>query len=116
MENIQDDANAGVNDETSNKVTFTANGIITAVGKLDSEKHDGYKGKCSDHFVYASHKYLVVLSMLINGMIVHGYDADDWLKSVLISISKDVRGTLSHSDNNRGITLCSAASEIPEQC
>ena len=46
--------------------------FFTPVGNLNSQKYDGYKGTYSDHFVYASHKYLVVLSMLMNGMLVHG--------------------------------------------
>ena len=50
--------------------------------------------------------------MLINGMLVHGYNADDLLKSVLVSIPKDVRGTLSDTDNYRGIALCSAICKI----
>ena len=91
---------------------FTPNDIVSAVGNLNSQKCDGFGGTYSDHIMYASHKYLVVLSMLINGMLVHGYNADDLLKSVLVSIPKDVRGTLSDTDNYRGIALCSAIVKI----
>ena len=112
MTKIQDDINACVTDEAFSDVTFTVNDIITAVGNLNSQKYDGYKGTYSDHFVYASHKYLVVLSMLMNGMLVHGYNADDLLKCTLVSIPKDVRGSLSDSDNYRGIALCSAICKI----
>ena len=38
-------------------------------------------------------------SMLMNGVLVHGYNADDLLKSTLVSIPEDVRGILSDSDN-----------------
>ena len=112
MTKIQDDINACVTDEAFSDVTYTVNDIIAAVGNLNSQKYDGYKGTYSDHFVYASHRYLVVLSMLMNGMLVHGYNADDLLKSNLVSISKDVRGSLSNSDNYRGIALCSAICKI----
>ena len=112
MTKIQDEINARVTDEASGDVTFTVNDIITAVGNLNSQKYDGYKSTYSDHFVYASHKYLVVLSMLMNGMLVHGYNADYMLKSTLVSIPKDVRGSLSDSDNYRGIALCSAICKI----
>ena len=44
--------------------------------------------------------------MLINGMLVHGCNADDLLKSTLVSIPKDVRCSLSDSDNYRGIAIC----------
>ena len=109
MTKIQD---ARVTDEAFSDVTFTVNDIITAVGNLNSQKYDGYKGTYSDHFVYASRTYLVVLSMLMNGMLVHGKNADDLLKSTLVSIPKDVRGSLSDSDNYRGIALCSAICKI----
>ena len=44
MTKIQDDINAHVTDEASSDVTFTMNDIITAVGNLNYQKYDGYKG------------------------------------------------------------------------
>ena len=85
--------------------------MVTAVGNLNSQKYDGYSGTYSDHFMYASRKYLV-LSMLINGMLVHGYYTDDLLKSILVSTPKDVKGTLSDTDNYKEIVLCSVICKI----
>ena len=48
----------------------------------------------------------------MNGMLVHGYNADDLLKSILISIPKDVRGSLSDCDNYKGIALCSPICKV----
>ena len=49
----------------------------------------------------ASHEYLIVMSMLIYGMLVHGYNTDDLLKSVLLSTPKDMTGNPPDSDNYR---------------
>ena len=50
--------------------------------------------------------FLVILSILMSSMLVHGYNATDLLSSTSISIPKDVRGDMSRRDKYRGIALC----------
>ena len=55
---------------------------------------------------------MVVLTMLINGMVTHGFSADDQLLVILVNIPKDLRGNFADSDNYRGMALCSSIGEI----
>ena len=50
--------------------------------------------------------------MLINVMLMHGYMPDDMLASVLVSIPKDPRGSLTNSANYRAIALYSSMGKI----
>ena len=59
----------------------------------------------SDHLINGSHRLLVVLSLLFNVMINHGYTPDVLLKYTIVSIPKDHNVSLSNSDNYRGISL-----------
>ena len=86
LNQIRDDMTDHVKCKVPNDVMFTPNSIVIAVGNLSSQKYDGYMSAFYDHFIYASHTYIVVLSMLINGMLVHSYNVDDLLKSILVSI------------------------------
>ena len=47
----------------------------------------------------------ILLSMLFKSMLIHGYNANDLALSSIISIPKDIRSSLSSSDNYRGIYL-----------
>ena len=74
------------------KVTCEGNDFVVTVtevcemtSKLKINKSDGMTGTCSDHFVYAPHRFAVLFTMLINVMLVHGYMPDDMLASVLVS-------------------------------
>ena len=49
--------------------------------------------------------YFSYLSLLFRTMIVHGYNPSDLLLSTIVSIPKDLKGSLSKSDNYRGISL-----------
>ena len=98
--------------EHHHSYTITVENAINAIRNLNTDKSDGIRGTCSNHFIYASHHFYVVLSVLINAMIVHGYSANELLQSVLMSIPKDARGDLLASDNYRGIALCSVIDYI----
>ena len=50
--------------------------------------------------------------MLISVMLMHGYMPDDMLASVLVSIPKDPRGSLTNSANYRAIALYSSMGKI----
>ena len=58
LNQIRDDINNRAKCVVRNDVMFAPNDIVTAVGNLNSQQFDGYSGTYSDHFMYASHKYL----------------------------------------------------------
>ena len=86
--------------------------ICNAITELKHQKSDGLRGTSSDHFIYCSDKFKVLLTIMVNSMFVQGYTPNDLLESVLTSISKNSRGNLCTDDNYRGIALCSAICKI----
>ena len=86
--------------------------ICNAIISLKHEKSDGLRGTASDHFINASHRFKVLISLMVQSMFIHGYTPNGLLESVLISILKDARGDLCSSDNYRGIALCSALCKV----
>ena len=49
-------------------------------------------------------KLLILLSKMFNAMLTHGFNPDDVLLSIIISILKDNRGLVNSSDKCRGIS------------
>ena len=74
--------------------------------------YDGKYSLTSDHVVNSSRRFLVILSILMSSMLVHGYNAADLLSSAIISIPKDSRGDMSRSDNYRGLALCNSICKL----
>ena len=79
--------------------------IRQCVSRLKSVKGDGDIGFRSDHLINGSQRLFIILSLLFNSMLVHGYTPDALLKSTIISIPKDSATSLTRSDNYRGISL-----------
>ena len=79
--------------------------IKQCILRLKSGKDDGDLGFKSDHLINGNHRLHVVLSLLFNVMVNHGYTPDVLLKSTIVSIPKDPKVSLSNSDNYRGISL-----------
>ena len=88
-----------------NAFVLTVTEVCEMTSKLKINKSDGLTGSCSDHFVYAPHRFAVLFTMLIHVMLVHGYMPDDMLASVLVSIPKDPRGSLTNSAKYRAIAF-----------
>ena len=86
--------------------------VICGIKCLNKDKYDGDKGTFSNHFIHAPHKFIVIMTSMINSMIVHGHSPNELLNAILVSIPKDLRGNLNISDNYRGIALCSAITKI----
>lgn len=83
----------------------TPNVIASCISRLKKNKSDGSLGFSSNHIIYGCHKLNVLLSLLFNSMLVHGYFPKELLKSTIISIPKDRSASLANSDNYRGISL-----------
>ena len=79
--------------------------IKQCISRLKSGKDDGDLGFKSDHLITGSHRLHVVLSLIFNVMVNHGYTPDVLLKSTIVSIPKYPKVSLSNSDNYRGISL-----------
>lgn len=86
--------------------------VCEAVMKLKKNKCDSAAGVCSSHFVHMPIRCIVYISLLFSSMLIHGCNANDMLSSVIVSILKDVHGSMSDSSNYRGIALCSTLSKL----
>ena len=86
--------------------------VMKGIKCLNNDKSDGERGTFSNHFIYAPHKCIVIMTSMINSMIVHGHSPTELLNAILVNIPKDLRGNLQSSDNYRGIALCSAITKI----
>ena len=49
---------------------------------------------------------------MFNAMLTHGFNPDDLLRSTIISIPKNSRGSLCSSDNYRGISLSNSICKL----
>ena len=54
----------------------------------------------------------VIRCLMFNSMLTHGYTPDDLLLSTIISIPKDNRGSMSSSDNYRGISMSNSLCKL----
>ena len=93
---------------------FTPVEICKTIKALKSGKACGRDGLQSEHFRYCSDKIHVLLSLLFNAMITHGYVCDGIMDTVLIPIVKDKKGDLSSKDNYRPIAITSVLSKVLE--
>jgi hypothetical protein len=90
----------------------TLDDVETAIRKLNSDKNDGYMKVYSNHYINGSRKLKICLSILFNMMLYHGYSPATMLKSVIVSIPKNNRASMSDSNNYRGIALCNPMCKI----
>ena len=86
--------------------------IAQCIQQLKKRKGDGNYGFTSDHLIYGGHRLHVLLSLLFNVMLQHGYNAKDLILSSIISIPNDMKTSLSSSTNYRGISLFNAIGKV----
>ena len=79
--------------------------------KLKPHK-DGKYGFKSDNLINGSNKLFIMLSIMFNAMLTHGFNPEDLLLSTIISIPKDNRGSMNSSDNYRGISLSNSICKL----
>ena len=99
---------SGVRADEQRYSSVNMNDVIDALKYIKLGKQDGKYSLTSGHVVNGSRRFLVILSILMSSMLIHGYNAADLLSSTIISIPKDTRGDMSRSDNYRGIALCNS--------
>ena len=78
--------------------------VKEAIESLNPDKSDRDIGFNSNHVIHGSMRLqvLLVLSILYQACIIHGYTPDKLLKSTTIPISKDKHEDLSCNENSRG--------------
>ena len=88
--------------------------VSSVIKELKNGKACGGDGLQSEHFKFGSDKLSVLLCLLFNSMILHGYICQELMDTILIPIVKDKKGNVSSKDNYRPIAITSVISKILE--
>ena len=91
---------------------FTVADVKNAISGMKRNKIDSDGEYNSNHFIYGTHRLVVSLMILFNGMLVHGFSPSEFLKAVVIPIPKNKKKSLNNSDNYRGIALGNITGQI----
>ena len=79
---------------------------------LKNGKSDGSEGLFSDHFLHATHRFYVILSILYTLFLSHGFSPDSMIMGTMIPIPKNRKQSLCNSSNYRAIALSSIFGKI----
>ena len=106
---VSDNANA---DFVKTQVTE----LVQAIKQLPCNKSPGHDGLMSEHFQRASDRLPVLLSLLFNALIVHGFLPPNLMVSMLVPILKSKTGDITSKNNYRPIALSTVSSQLLELC
>ena len=88
------------------------NEIISAKKLLKKGKGDGNISSMSDYIINMSHKFSIILTFVLNGLIVHNIIPHEMLSGTIVPIYKNKRKSLNDSLNYRRITLNSIVGKL----
>jgi hypothetical protein len=93
---------------------LSVNDIIAAVKKLKSGKSSGLDNLNSEHYIYASDRLYVLLTLFLNLCFIHGYLPKSVMDTVIIPIIKDNKGDVTDKNNYRPIAMTTVVSKLIE--
>ena len=88
--------------------------VMEATLALKSGKCAGVDALHSEHFKYAGDKLSVLLTLLFNSILSHGYLPSDFMKTTIVPILKDKKGLVTDKNNYRPIAVTTVLSKIFE--
>ena len=94
------------------KYVISHSDVINAVSHLKNGKSDGSEGLFSDHFLHATHRFYVILSILYTLFLSHGFNPDSMIMGTMIPIPKNRKQSLCNSSNYMAIVLSSISGKI----
>ena len=92
---------------------LTVNDLKKAIDDLKKDKKDE-SGLSANHLKNGTHKLYIILTMLFNCMLRHGFAPDSLLQGTMLPLVKDKRGKLQDSSNYRAITIGSSILKLFE--
>ena len=99
-------------DMANEKILYTD--VASAVKKLKCGKSSGLDNLNSEHFIYASERLYVLLAILFNACLIHGYLPQSIMNSVILPIVKDSKGDVTDKNNYRPIAITTVSSKVLE--
>ena len=85
-----------------------------AIKAQKAGKSPGHDNLSSEHFKYASYKFIAILSICITCMFIHNYIPDDCIKTVMLPLVKDSARNIADANNYRPISLTTVVSKLIE--
>ena len=85
--------------------------IVNALKSVNKGKACRVDGLAAEHFIYVDERIHVILSILFNCFISHGYLLFEFMKTAIVSIIKNNTGDTSDKNNYRPIALVTACSK-----
>ena len=93
---------------------FSPSEVIDALKGLKNGKSPGLDGVYSEHFKYSHDKISILLSLLFNTMVMHGYIPSNAMDTIIVPIIKDKKGDCTDKDNYRPVAITCVVSKILE--
>ena len=87
---------------------------ICAIKELPNNKSPGYDGLMSEHFKHASHRLYVLMAIVLQSMMKHGFLPQQFMTTMLVPILKNKNGDIASKSNYRPMALSTVASKILE--
>jgi hypothetical protein len=88
--------------------------ISDAIKELKKGKAPGLDGLSSEHFIHSHTKVQLLLRMLFNKIVQHGYIPSKLMDTTIIPVVKDIKGDVTDKDNYRPIAVTCIVSKILE--
>ena len=76
------------------KYVISHSHVINAVSHLKNGKADGSEGLFPNHFLHATHRFYVILSILYILFLSHGFSPDSMIMGTMIPIPKNRKQSL----------------------
>ena len=99
------------NNHDTTDVLVTVDDMICSIKEFPNNKSPGYDGLMSEHFKYASHRLYVLMTIIIQFMIKHGFLPQQFMTTMLVLILKNKNGDIASKSNHRPIALSTDASK-----
>ena len=100
----------------ADRVNICVNTVTNVIKTLTKGKTAGIDGISPEHLLYASRRLHVIICMLCNSMLNHGYMPDNLMESYITPIVKNKCASLSDYSNYRPIAISSNISKVFEMC
>ena len=94
--------------------SFSLSDVGEAIKAIKHGKSAGMDGIYGEHFIHAHKKVNVLLCLVFNAMVIHGYLPSQLLNTIIVPLVKDKRGNLTDGDNYRPLAITCIASKILE--